>query len=178
MSNDLNKLIEGVEVSPPPEVRQALRGVASTVHAVAAKMPSGAFFATTATAVVPVCLEPPTLAVCLNSTSAMVAHLSICALFSVSALACSQVDVARACAGGLPHEEREQFFTPSRIPGASLVEGAQAAFVCRCTNIVPVGTHAMIFGNILDVTKHPNVEPLIYLNAQYGSFEARPEIAG
>lgn len=188
MSNRLNTLVEAAELrsssavrdsaietlSNPPDVRQALRGVAATVHVVAVKS-GGAFFATTATAVLTVCLEPPTLAVCLNSTSAMAAHLSAGALFSVSALACGQVEVARACAGGLPHEEREQFFTPSRIPGALLLEGAQAAFVCQCTNIVPVGTHAMIFGNILNVTKHENVEPLIYLNAQYGSFEARPE---
>jgi len=162
----------------PIAARQALRTVASTVHVIATRAPDAGFFATTATAVTAVCLDPPTLAIFLNRNGAIAEHISVGTLFSVSALTRDQVAIAHACAGGVPHHARERHFEAVNGIAVPVVAGAQAAFVCRCSDAIVRGTHMVIFGNILDVSKREQIEPLLYLDAQYGRFSAMaaPEI--
>ncbi|MGE4372801.1 MAG: flavin reductase family protein [Xanthobacter sp.] len=162
-------------VMEPAAMRQVLRGVAATVHVVAMKREDAAFFATTATAVVSVCLEPPMLALCLNTTGALAKELQEGMLFSVSALTRDQMAVAQDCAGGTPHQDREKFFEPAESTGAPVVSGAQASFACRCTVIVPQGTHVVVFGTVLEAARRECVEPLIYLDARYGGFSPLDE---
>ena len=158
----------------PTAARQALRTIASTVYVIATKSPDAGFFATTATAVTAVCLDPPTLAIFLNRNGAITEHIREGALFSVSALTRDQVAIARACAGGVPHHQREKHFEPTNDAPVPIVTGAQAGFVCRCSDTIDRGTHMVIFGSILDVGKRELVAPLLYLDAQYGSFSAMP----
>ena len=156
----------------PTAARQALRAVAHTVHVVAIKLPRAGFFATTATAVTVVCIEPPTLAIFLNRSGPITEHIREGTLFSVSALTGNQVAIARACAGGVPHAERERHFEPTSENSVPIVAGAQAAFVCRRADAMARGTHMVIFGSILRVNSHELIEPLLYLDAQYGRFSA------
>ncbi len=154
---------------------QALRTIASTVYVVATKTPDAGFFATTATAVTAVCLDPPTLAIFLNRNGAITERIRSGVLFSVSALTQDQVAIARACAGGVPHPEREKHFEPANGTAVPVVTGAQAGFVCRCADTIIRGTHTVIFGSIIDVDKRELIAPLLYLDAQYGGFSAMPQ---
>ena len=154
------------------DVRRALRHVASTVHVIATRSDSH-FFATTATAVVSVCLDPPTLAVCLNKSNALAKHTRPGSPISVSALARHQQDIAAACAGGLPHDERQRFFAESEDADQIGVLGADAGFAGYCVDVIDIGTHALLLVHIERVACREAIEPLVYLDAKYGGFEAR-----
>ncbi len=154
------------------DFRRALRHVASTVHVVATRS-EGQFFATTATAVISVCLDPPTLAVCLNRSNAMAKHVRYGSAITISALARHQSNVAQACAGGVPHEERVRFFGEGDLGGQGGVAGAEACFAGTCVDVVDIGTHALLVVNIESVVSDGDVSPLIYLDAKYGGFEGR-----
>ena len=174
MSNNLTLDIEVDTTCNPNDVRRALRHIASTVHVIATRVPDGAFFATTATAVVSACLEPPTLAFCINRSATIAKFLNVGSKLSVSALNRNQAEVARACAGGLPHEERERFFSASNTAGCLYVNDADVSFIGECSRILDVGTHALCFLNVQEVIKNTAVRPLLYLDTQYGVFEAHP----
>jgi flavin reductase (DIM6/NTAB) family NADH-FMN oxidoreductase RutF len=172
VNNQATIRVPGPAHVDPVAARQALRTVASTVYVVATRDRDAGFFATTATAVSSVCLDPPTLAVCLNRNGAIAERLREGTLFSVSALTRDQIGIARECAGGIPHHAREKHFEPAAATGAPVVAGAQAAFVCRCSDTIVRGTHLMVFGSIVDVVSRQSIEPLLYLDAQYGGFSA------
>ena len=154
----------------PDELRRALRHIGSTVFVVGLKTPDGAFFATTATAVTSVCLEPPTLAVCLNRSSAIGKHVAVGSSISLCALTRSQVEISRACAGGVPHEEREGLFAPAETTDQLYIPGAKASFIGPCINVIDVGTHALALIQIANVVATEQNEPLLYLGGAYGAF--------
>ena len=155
-------------------VRGALRHIASTVHVVALSSPTGAFHATTATAVVSVCLDPPTLAVCLNRSNAISAHARDGARIAISALGRDQQEVAAGCAGGLPHEERIRFFAAPGPAGHRVVAGCTASFSGRCVRTVEVGTHLVLMIAIEEVATDGSPDPLVYLDGRYGGFSGVP----
>ena len=158
-------------------LREALRRVASTVHVVALKREDGCFFATTATAVVAVSFDPPTLLVCLNRSSMIAGAILQEDVFTISTLNAGQHDVAKACAGQVEHEKRETFFgRGSKVQNAPVLIGAQAHFVCRRVHAAIHGTHAIVLGETIDVSSRPAIEPLLYLNGTYGGF--RPNRTG
>jgi flavin reductase (DIM6/NTAB) family NADH-FMN oxidoreductase RutF len=158
----------------PDELRRALRHIGSTVYVIGLKTPDGAFFATTATAVTSVCLEPPTLAVCLNRSSAIGKHVAAGSNLSICALARSQGEISRACAGGVPHEEREGFFAPADGPDQLHIPGAKASFIGTCIQVIDVGTHALALVHITNVVATDEDEPLLYLGGAYGGFQLEP----
>ncbi|MGO9356105.1 MAG: flavin reductase family protein [Xanthobacteraceae bacterium] len=152
-------------------LREALRRVASTVHVVALRREDGCFFATTATAVVPVSFDPPTLLVCLNRSSMIAGAILQQDVFTISTLNAGQQNVATACAGRVGHEQREAFFRCfSEVHSAPVLDGAQAQFVCRRAHAAVHGTHAIVLGEAIDVSSRPAIEPLLYLNGTYGGF--------
>lgn len=168
-------LIEHTRVpSTPLDVgflREALRRVAATVHVVAIRRADGRFFATTATAVVSVSFDPPTLLVCLNRSSMIADAVLREELFTISTLNAAQQDVAQACAGQVAHEQREAFFGGDpKAEGAPVLIGAQAHFVCRRAHAAIHGTHAVVWGEVIEVASRPSIEPLLYLNGAYGGF--------
>jgi flavin reductase len=150
--------------------RGGLRRVASTVHIIAVKVEDG-FFATTATAVASVSFDPPTMLVCLNSNSVISRAIERESYFSISVLGAEQQDIAAACAGGIPHAEREKFFeVSSGLFPVPVVRGAEASFVCRRRDISVQGSHFVVFGDVADANFDASVQPLIYLDGAYGSF--------
>jgi flavin reductase (DIM6/NTAB) family NADH-FMN oxidoreductase RutF len=152
-------------------LRAALRRVASTVHVVAVKCDDGRFFATTATAVVSVSFDPPTLLVCLNRSGVIADAILQQGVFTISTLSTRQQHVAAACAGRIEHEKRESYFECSaRRRNAPLLIDAQAHFVCRRVHAAIHGTHAIVWGEAIDVTSTSAIEPLLYLNGGYGEF--------
>ena len=166
---------ERPSASPAPfdvgVLREALRRVASTVHVVAIKRDDGCFFATTATAVASVSFDPPTMLVCLNRSNAITGAILQEDVFTISTMSARQQHVAKACAGQVGHEEREAYFGLStKVRNAPLLIDAQAHFVCRRAHAAIHGTHAIVWGETIEVSSKPAIEPLLYLNGGYGGF--------
>jgi len=173
----INTVLKGDPKDSPvldlERLRHSLRRVASTVHVIAVKCRNGDFFATTATAVVSVSFEPPTILVCLNKSGAIAQAILHEDLFSIAVLTASQQSLARACSGGLSHAEREVLFDPSDdFADAALLRGAAANLICRRIDSPSCGTHLTVFGEVIDASFRTQVDPLLYLDGRYGSFQA------
>jgi len=167
--------VEQLGVSPASfdvgTLRDALRRVAATVHVVAVRLEDGRFFATTATAVVSVSFDPPTLLVCLNRSSVISSAILQQDVFTISTLNARQQHIARACAGQIEQERREAYFNLSTtVRNAPLLMDAQANFVCRRVHTAIHGTHTIVWGETVEASSKPAVEPLLYLNGEYGGF--------
>jgi flavin reductase len=145
---------------------QAMRGVAATVSVVASER-DGERIGLVATSVTSLSLEPVSLLVCVNRSSESGAALLRAEIFSVNALSCSQIDIARSFASG--GERRRRFDTGhwETAYGAPVLLGAQASFVCRRTRALAYGTHDILVGELLLAKANAEAKPLIYLNGAY-----------
>lgn len=147
--------------------RLAMRRLASTVCIVTC-MDKGERHGMTATAVVSVCAEPPTLLVCINQNASIHEHLLASTRFCVNLLQHEQSSVAQAFAGSLKGEARFAVgawdLTDLQLP---VLRGAQANLVCTPIKSMVHGTHTIVLGHVEAVIMSGEVGPLIYQNGVY-----------
>ncbi len=144
-----------------------MRRFPATVTVVTSGLPEGEH-GMTVTAVTSVSMEPPALAICLNSTSWLHEILLKQPEFAVNVLAAGQQEVASAFAGKVPPAERFQHPDwTHHTTGVRVLQGAHARIVCRRVAAVPFGTHTLFIGQVLDATHNEGTEPLLYENARY-----------
>jgi flavin reductase (DIM6/NTAB) family NADH-FMN oxidoreductase RutF len=154
-------------VDLPGSFRAAMRGLASTVCVVAANTPAGPR-GMTATALVSLSLEPPTLAVAINRKASLHADLVEGAPLSIQLLSEGQADLAKAFAGGLrPHERFSVGGWSSDARGAPMLEGACASLSCVIGQRVEVATHSLLIAQVLGVRAAPDARPLIYAHGRF-----------
>lgn len=132
---------------PSPEAerfREAMSRIAATVHVVTTDGPAGRHGAT-ATSVVSLTDQPPTLVVCLNLSSLTHRLASANGIVAVNALSADQEPVARAfsrSSGGAPDDRFSHGDWAPLITGAPVLAHALAVFDGRIVSEIVVGTHA------------------------------------
>lgn len=155
------------------EMIAALRKFPAPVTVVALRKKNGEFFATTATAVTVLTMDPPTMIACINRNSVIARELEQGCDFSINLLRACQQDIAKACAGGMPHEERERVSEwIHSVGGVPVLSSAQVAITCRNTQFMVHGTHDLLLGEVMDVDIGEGLESLLYVNRTFGSFAA------
>ena len=83
-------------------------------------------------------------------------------MFSISVLGAGHETVAAACAGGAPHNEREEHFEPSQsMTDALAVRDAQTNFICRASDFVLRGTHAIVLADVLEASHRVEADPVL-----------------
>lgn len=155
------------------QLRSALQKYPAAVTVIAARSENGDFYATTATAVTVVTMDPPTMLCCLNRAATLAGHLKDCTHYSINVLRVDQQAIAEACAGKLERHEREGIGQWLEVvPGAPVWAEAQVSLLCRRSNSITYGTHELLFGEVEAVRIGEGVAPLMYLNRLYGTFQA------
>lgn len=156
----------------PPDAqtfRDGMSRVAGAVHVVTTDGPAGrAGF--TATAVAPVTDSPPVLLVCVNSAGRSGAALLRNRAFCVSTLAAGDEALAEAFAGrsGLQGLERFAAGTWTTLEtGAPALDSALVSFDCRVRDATRLGTHDVIFGDILRIRLGQARPALVYAGRAY-----------
>ncbi|MGW7576466.1 flavin reductase family protein [Streptomyces sp. NPDC054765] len=126
-----------------------------------------------------VALAPPTLLVCLRSTSPTLDALVSTGTFSVNLLHHGARDVAELFASGDPDRFRA---TPWQLPGDAggphLRDAAHGIGDCRVTSALQAGDHTVVVGHVLRVSAaatagHP---PLLYGLRQYAAWPVRGSV--
>ncbi len=154
-------------VDLPDSFRSAMRGLASTVCVVTAQGRDGPR-GMTATAVMSLSLEPPTIAVAINRKASLHAALIEGAPLSIQLLSEDQAELATAFAGGLPPEQRFSVGGWSRDAwGSPLLEDASASLSCVVDQRVEVATHSLLVARVLGVRVAPDARPLLYAHGQF-----------
>ncbi|MBS69553.1 MAG: pyrimidine utilization flavin reductase protein F [Pseudomonas sp.] len=149
------------------DYRDAMARLAAAVNIITTDGPSGrAGF--TATAVCSVTDEPPTLLVCLNRSASahpiVIANGQLC----VNTLAGAQRDLSNLFGGKTPMAERfaaAQWSTG--VTGSPLLDGATVSFDCRISHSASVGTHDILYCEVLAVYRRDSSDALVYFGRNY-----------
>jgi flavin reductase (DIM6/NTAB) family NADH-FMN oxidoreductase RutF len=162
--------------------RQAMRRLAAGVCLITTEAVDGARSGLTATAVCSVSASPPTLLCCINRQSASYQAIVGNQGFAVNVLALDDRSLADQFSRPIPSTEKFSAGLWTRLETRSpVLESALASFDCRLSNSVEVGTHGILFGEILAAqVRAVLAKPLLYAHGGYGHFAsvAADELSG
>ncbi|WP_181139908.1 flavin reductase family protein [Streptomyces sp. Ru71] len=148
----------------------AMGNAATGVTVVATDGPAGRL-AQTVSAMCSVSADPPSLLVCVNRRSPLVAAVRRNQVFSVNVLSTGQAHVSDTFAGRPAAGEPYDFGCAHwhRLDsGAPGLTGAAAVFDCRLAEARPLGTHVVLVGSVL-ASRCTDLMPLTYHARSYGA---------
>lgn len=157
----------------PDQVRQALRHLVGPVSVVTTRdgdRPWGM----TVSAFTVVCLDPPTMALCVNRATATADHIVSTGRLGLNVLCDSQVEMSQRCAA--PGESK--FLAADDVANAGairsdgsaaapLLAGALVAFDCDAECLDVAGTHLLVAASVRSVVIGDQHQPLLYGAGQY-----------
>jgi flavin reductase (DIM6/NTAB) family NADH-FMN oxidoreductase RutF len=153
------------------DFREAMSRVASSVSIVSTDGPHG-IAGFTCSAVCSVTDEPPTIMVCINRKSAANAVIKANRVLCVSSLGADQVELSQLFAGVGRVPMSERFVGPNwsvLATGAPYCTTSRVALDCRVADVREVGTHSVIFAEVLSTAHAGDSEPLIYHSRNYAT---------
>lgn len=162
--------------NPTPVVKQdyrdAMARLAAAVNVVTTDGPSGrAGF--TATAVCSVTDEPPTLLVCLNRNASAHAAVIGNGILCINTLASTQQALSNLFGGKTSMAERFAAANWSMgATGAPLLDDAAACFECRISQISNIGTHDILYCEVVSLRRSACVSGLVYFDRHYHGVSA------
>jgi flavin reductase (DIM6/NTAB) family NADH-FMN oxidoreductase RutF len=148
---------------------RAMAAAVTGVTVVSTDGPAGRF-AQTVSAMCSVSAEPPTLLVCVNRASPLVAAVAANGVFAVNVLAAGQAHVADTFAGRPAGGGAYDFGCAewaSLASGAPALLGAAAVFDCTATSATDAGTHRVLFG-LVGAADGGGAPSLAYARRTYG----------
>lgn len=125
----------------------------------------------TVSAYTPVCMEPPTLLVCVNAKTATAADIERERKFSLNLLSEAQAELSQRCAqpGASKYLEGDVVL-PDELPVPSFTPvlcEAIATFDCDASEIRRIGTHVVVIGEIRTILAPRSLRPLLYGQGHY-----------
>ncbi len=161
---------------PPPDqlaaqTKLALRRLASAVAVVTCR--DGQMrHAMTATAVNALSMQPPSMIVCVNRSTAFHAAISAAGNFAINILNRNQEQISMGCGGKIRGEDRFGLGGWSDENGVPVLPDAQARIVCAKEVRFDYGSHTIFLGRVTSVGIHGAVDPLIYVDGHYTGLPA------
>lgn len=161
----------GFETMIQSDFKHAMRRLATTVSIITTR-DEICNRGMVATAVVPICADPPTMMIAINRSASFHAALESADHFCINLLAARHLDLVAVFSGSARCIDRfaegEWREGPAGIP---ILADSLANLVCRRTRTVDEGTHTLFFGEVLDVANHATIDPLLWMD---GGPAARP----
>lgn len=149
--------------------REGMSRVGGAVHIVATGGAAG-LSGFTATAMVPVSDDPPTLLVCLNAASRSLRTIASNGAFSVNTLGSGDAALADLFAGRTGIRGAQRFDSGAWTideDGLPMLEGALVGFACRLVEASRVATHQVLIGEVERIAFGPVRPGLIYKGRRY-----------
>lgn len=158
----------GTDASLADGLRQAMRGLASSVALLTACGRDGSRHAMTATSVTSLSLEPPAMLACVNRSASLHPVLAEGGAFGINILSAAQLPLARLCSGGARGEARFADGAWLRdASGVPYLADAQAAILCTQERRIAYGTHDILIGKVHGVFLAGHIDPLLYADGGY-----------
>ncbi|MFT5618881.1 MAG: flavin reductase [Arenicella sp.] len=127
----------------------------------------------TATAVCSVSDTPPCLLVCVNTGNGLNSFIKANQHFSVNLLGTSHQELANRFAGFDKVAMSERFEKgdwETLTTGSPILTNSLVSFDCRLTGFQEMGTHTVMFGDVLNVKiNEEQLEPLLYFARKYNT---------
>jgi flavin reductase (DIM6/NTAB) family NADH-FMN oxidoreductase RutF len=153
------------------QTKLALRRLASAVAVVTCR-DGQTRHAMTATAVNAMSMQPPSMIVCVNRTSAFHAAISAAGNFAINILNRNQEQISAGCGGKARGEDRFGLGGWSDENGVPVLPDAQARIICAREQRFEYGSHTIFLGRVTSVGIHGEVDPLIYVDGHYTGLPA------
>ena len=153
------------------DFKMAMRRLAGGVSIISGAGPDGPL-GVTATAVVSLTAEPPSVLCCLNRSLTLETLVKETGRFGVNMLRADHQNLAERFAGMHGARGSEKFeqgnweILPSDVP---VLADSLVSFDCRVDSILEVGTHSVFVGLIDDVFFGESGDPLVYCNGAFSS---------
>jgi flavin reductase (DIM6/NTAB) family NADH-FMN oxidoreductase RutF len=148
------------------QTRLALRRLASAVAVVTCR--DGATrHAMTATAVNAMSMQPPSMIVCVNRSTAFHAAISAAGSFAINILHRNQIEISMGCGGQARGEDRFGYGAWGEDAGVPVLTDAQAHVVCSKDASFDYGSHTIFVGRVISIGIHGELDPLIYVDGRY-----------
>jgi flavin reductase (DIM6/NTAB) family NADH-FMN oxidoreductase RutF len=125
----------------------------------------------TATAVCSVSAEPPQLLACINRRSETHRIVDLSRVFAINVLASDQQRLAQIFAGATDvfgDRRFEQAGWTELTTGAPVLSSCLATFDCRVVESVEAATHSIFIGKVEAIALEPDLDPLVYVEGDYG----------
>lgn len=156
------------------DFKQGMRRLGGAVNIVTA-CNDGVWAGLTATAVTSLSAEPPRLLACVNRQGATYETISRGRKLAVNVLGVQHKELAMRFAGmnGEPENERfEGGDWSSDGRAAPFLGDALVSFGCDVENIMDVGSHGIVIGNIhtIRVSNGAEIAPLCYVDGNWAQF--------
>lgn len=122
----------------------------------------------TASAVCSVTDTPPTLLVCLNRSASVYPIFQHNQVLCVNTLSDSHEALSNLFGGKTPMEERFAAANwTAMASGSPALEGALTSFDCRVSQVTSVGTHDVLFCEVIDILRNDDSHGLVYFDRRY-----------
>ncbi len=148
------------------QTKLALRRLASSVAVVTCR-DGQVRYAMTATAVNAMSMQPPSMIVCINRSTAFHAAVSRAGSFAINILNRNQIEISMGCGGQARGEDRFGYGTWGEEAGVPILTDAQARVVCAKEASFDYGSHTIFVGRATSIGIHGEVDPLIYVDGRY-----------
>lgn len=148
--------------------KQTMRQLASGVTIITGTTEDGKRYAMTATAFLPVSIDPPLVLISVERKNGTHVLMEKTKHFGVSLLAESHSNLS--CRYACKDERRFKFDDVDTFngPGGSIVfKGCAAALEAEIEQKVPAGDHTLFLGRVLWMEVFSEIKPLIYYQARY-----------
>ena len=156
-------------------MKQSMRRLASSVSVVSSTNGSERH-AMAATSVTSLSMDPPSLLVCVNKSTAMHDVLDEGVDFCINILSQEHAEVSSACGGKLRGEER---FTVGNWKesenGLPYLADAQSAIFLQQDGRYEYGTHTIFIGRVTHALNSDDIDPLVYVDGRYTTTEEAEE---
>jgi flavin reductase (DIM6/NTAB) family NADH-FMN oxidoreductase RutF len=157
----------------PDTFRHAMRRLAASVCVVTCRR-DDTWYGMTATAVTSLCVEPPSLLVCIHRDTTCHAALSRCDRFCMNVPGARHQQVS-ATFGRKADDPAAKFAVGDwrlTADGLPYLADTQSNLVCRIASVFEHGTHSIFVGQCETITNGPDAAPLLYANGAYGTLAA------
>jgi flavin reductase len=142
--------------------RDAMRRFATTVSIISCAC-GGCRYGMSATAVTSLSVDPPSLLVCVNKSTATHRALSRGGRFCVNILRSFHSRLSQAFSGKLKGEDRFRVGAWRKTDeGLPFLGDAQANLFCEVDRITDYGTHTIFIGRVYSPIVHADVDSLLY----------------
>jgi flavin reductase (NADH) len=133
----------------------------------------GQYYATTVATFGSLSLDPLMVLFSLTRGSRLLDLLEHCGDYSVSILAEGQDDVSNAFASSkrVASADLEGYAGETGDGYLPAIDGSVAVLQCRARELVPVGDHVIVIGDVEDVRTERAVQPLVFFRRGYRSIK-------
>ena len=145
---------------------EAMMKMTSSVTVIASKE-GDSQYAMTATSVVSLTLEPPSMLICINKKASIHSILSEESKLSINILSTSQKEFSELCSNKSKENERFKGDDWSYLDGIPYATNSVSNLFCECKQIIDYETHSIFMCKIISLINNDSRDGLLYHNASY-----------